>query len=65
MSEKNDLKALEELAAAIARLEQRVAAKADIASTNDALATKHAALKSDVSAIIHDLDGLIRGAERG
>lgn len=59
------MKALEELAAAIARLEQRLSTKANAPSSNDLLAIKHAALQSDISAVIRDLNGVIEGAERG
>lgn len=65
MSDNNDLKALEELAAAIARLEQKLAGMSQNSADNDGIAQKHAALKSDVSAIIRDLDAVIEGARRG
>lgn len=65
MSDNDNIKALEELAAAIARLEDRLTIKAQASIANDALIHKHAALKSDIAAIIRDLDNMIGGAQRG
>lgn len=65
MSDKDDIKALEELAGAIARLEEKLSTISSTPPANIEIVKKHSALKADVSAIIRELDGVIEGARRG
>ena len=65
MSDKDDIKALEELAGAIARLEEKLSKISSNSPANTEIVKKHSALKADVSAIIREIDGVIKGARRG
>lgn len=62
MSDNVELKALERLSAAIARLEAKLNDSVEKPSADNEIVHKHATLKADVSAIIRDLDNLIEGA---
>lgn len=62
MSDNVELKALERLSAAIARLEAKLNDNVEKPSADNEIVQKHATLKADVSAIIKDLDKLIEGA---